>query len=326
MKKIILISSMLATTMLAKHALATPPRCDEYDYDHCYYIFTDDNGNTHKAHFGYDVGSGDEGDLEHYDTFQGETVYNSDGKVVKEYKPKDGYEYESYSPENMYQTAAYEYTGDKLTQKTTYYSNGNTSTQENYNTNGDLTQKTAYTQSGQASTITNIYDGDILRESIYTTNGLDAQFNVDSSTGNGLLGNGGITTFFKNIDAFNADGIAFGHVWYDNDGNIIKEQATSRTDFDMDNDAWPEISDEDREAGVTLESMGIFSEVYVDDFNAYLENLNKKTIEVKNADGSTTIYDKAGNVLGFKNKRIYTVEEATKLSKPRGNTFKIRYK
>ncbi|MBR2299552.1 MAG: leucine-rich repeat domain-containing protein [Alphaproteobacteria bacterium] len=43
-------------------------------------------------------------------------------------------------------------------------------------------------------------------------------------------------------------------------------------------------------------------------------------------DGSYTIVDKDGNVIGYKNKRIYTIEEATKVSKPTGNTFKLRYK
>ena len=47
--------------------------------------------------------------------------------------------------------------------------------------------------------------------------------------------------------------------------------------------------------------------------------------EYKNADGSTTII-KNGQIVGYKNKRIYTVEEATKLSKPTGNAFKLRYK
>lgn len=43
-------------------------------------------------------------------------------------------------------------------------------------------------------------------------------------------------------------------------------------------------------------------------------------------DGSYSIVDANGNVIGFKSKRIYTVEEATKLSKPTGNTIKLRYK
>lgn len=47
---------------------------------------------------------------------------------------------------------------------------------------------------------------------------------------------------------------------------------------------------------------------------------------VQNADGSTTFYDADGNVIGYRGKRIYTVEEASKLSKETGNTFKLRYK
>ena len=46
----------------------------------------------------------------------------------------------------------------------------------------------------------------------------------------------------------------------------------------------------------------------------------------QNSDGSTTIYNADGTIKGFKNKRIYTVQEAEKLSKPTGNTFKLRYK
>ena len=47
---------------------------------------------------------------------------------------------------------------------------------------------------------------------------------------------------------------------------------------------------------------------------------------VKNADGSYSVFDPDGNFIGFRGKRIYTVEEATKLSKETGNTFKLRYK
>ena len=43
-------------------------------------------------------------------------------------------------------------------------------------------------------------------------------------------------------------------------------------------------------------------------------------------DGSVTVYDQDGKFIGFKNKRIYTIEEATKLSKPTGNKFTLRYK
>ncbi len=45
---------------------------------------------------------------------------------------------------------------------------------------------------------------------------------------------------------------------------------------------------------------------------------------VQNDDGSTTIY-KNNKIIGFKGKRIYTVEEAALVSKDK-NTFKIRYK
>ena len=45
-----------------------------------------------------------------------------------------------------------------------------------------------------------------------------------------------------------------------------------------------------------------------------------------NPDGSYNIYDADGNIIGYRGKRIYTVEEATKLSKPTGNTFRLRYK
>lgn len=50
-----------------------------------------------------------------------------------------------------------------------------------------------------------------------------------------------------------------------------------------------------------------------------------KNQEIQNADGSTSIY-RNGQLVGFRGKRIYTVEEAEKLSKPTGNTFRIRYK
>ena len=47
---------------------------------------------------------------------------------------------------------------------------------------------------------------------------------------------------------------------------------------------------------------------------------------VVNKDGSVTLFDENGNVSGYRNKRIYTIEEASKISKPTGNTFKLRYK
>jgi len=47
--------------------------------------------------------------------------------------------------------------------------------------------------------------------------------------------------------------------------------------------------------------------------------------EVGQSDGSVAIYKK-GKLVGFKKKRIYTVDEAEFLSKPTGNTFKVRYK
>ena len=47
---------------------------------------------------------------------------------------------------------------------------------------------------------------------------------------------------------------------------------------------------------------------------------------LQNADGSYTLYDEEGNIIGFKNKRIYTVEEATLLTSPKGNTFKLKYR
>lgn len=52
---------------------------------------------------------------------------------------------------------------------------------------------------------------------------------------------------------------------------------------------------------------------------------NDNTI-VKNADGSYTLYNEDGTIKGFKNKRIYTIEEATLLSKETGNIIKLRYK
>lgn len=43
------------------------------------------------------------------------------------------------------------------------------------------------------------------------------------------------------------------------------------------------------------------------------------------SDGSTTLYNADGTIKGYKGKRIYTIEEATKVSGER-NTFRIRYK
>jgi len=51
---------------------------------------------------------------------------------------------------------------------------------------------------------------------------------------------------------------------------------------------------------------------------------NNKT-KVKNTDGSYTIYE-LGHFIGYKGKRIYTVQEANQVSKPTGNRVSIRYK
>ena len=64
-------------------------------------------------------------------------------------------------------------------------------------------------------------------------------------------------------------------------------------------------------------------------FSTVAENIYNTIQKTKN--GITYIYTTDGHLLGQygqKNppKRIYTIEEAARLSKPTGNTFKIRYK
>jgi len=51
-----------------------------------------------------------------------------------------------------------------------------------------------------------------------------------------------------------------------------------------------------------------------------------RTMEYDERDGSYIIKNAAGEVVGWKGKRIYTVDEAEKLSKKTGNKFKVRYK
>jgi len=46
----------------------------------------------------------------------------------------------------------------------------------------------------------------------------------------------------------------------------------------------------------------------------------------KNADGSYSLYDENGNLIGYKGKRIYTIKEANEVSAPTGNRVSIRYK
>jgi len=48
--------------------------------------------------------------------------------------------------------------------------------------------------------------------------------------------------------------------------------------------------------------------------------------DIHNKDGSITLLDENGRVVGFKKKRIYTVDEAELLSKEVGNKFKLKYK
>ena len=47
--------------------------------------------------------------------------------------------------------------------------------------------------------------------------------------------------------------------------------------------------------------------------------------KIKNKDGSYSLYDYEGNFLGYKNKRIYTIEEASIVSGTK-NSVIIRYK
>ncbi len=65
--------------------------------------------------------------------------------------------------------------------------------------------------------------------------------------------------------------------------------------------------------------------------NIFLTAEQISTTQKKEKNGATYIYDSNGQFLakyGKENppKRIYTVEEASRLSKPKGNTFKLRYK
>ena len=65
-------------------------------------------------------------------------------------------------------------------------------------------------------------------------------------------------------------------------------------------------------------------------------NITQSSYTRKNSDGSTTvydannkttsIYDENGNLISLKGKRIYTIEEANALTKPTGNTVRIKYR
>ena len=46
----------------------------------------------------------------------------------------------------------------------------------------------------------------------------------------------------------------------------------------------------------------------------------------KNSDGSYTLTDVNGKFIGYKNKKIYTVNEAASIVSSKGNTFTLRYK
>lgn len=55
-------------------------------------------------------------------------------------------------------------------------------------------------------------------------------------------------------------------------------------------------------------------------------NALPSTQEIHNSDGSITLKDADGNIIGFKNKKIYTINEATSVAKPVGNTIRIKYR
>ncbi len=58
--------------------------------------------------------------------------------------------------------------------------------------------------------------------------------------------------------------------------------------------------------------------------NNYAQDTNIK--EYNPDDGSYTIKDENGNIIGFEGKRIYTIDEANAVTKPMGNTVSIRYR
>ena len=61
--------------------------------------------------------------------------------------------------------------------------------------------------------------------------------------------------------------------------------------------------------------------------NIYAKNNNMRLGDaILQKDGSYSVVDVNGNLVGFKGKRIYTVGEANLVSKPTGNTVKLRYK
>ena len=51
-----------------------------------------------------------------------------------------------------------------------------------------------------------------------------------------------------------------------------------------------------------------------------------RLISKTSSDGSTTLYNEDGTIKGFKNKRIYTLDEANAVTKPTGNRVSIKYK
>ena len=79
----------------------------------------------------------------------------------------------------------------------------------------------------------------------------------------------------------------------------------------------------------TLHCAGVLAQCQANMRNAgYADgtyNMVQAPYSKKQADGSRVYYDANGKLTGFTGKRIYTVEEATKVSGER-NTFKIRYK
>ena len=73
------------------------------------------------------------------------------------------------------------------------------------------------------------------------------------------------------------------------------------------------------------ECKSVLSSKGYNDLLAYVDKAPLPSEEKKMADGSIALY-RDGKLVGFKGKRIYTVEEAEKVSKKTGNTFRLRYK
>ncbi|MBR2300198.1 MAG: hypothetical protein IJ870_06490 [Alphaproteobacteria bacterium] len=227
------------------------------------------------------------------DTATYNVTYNDEGGYVSKFRNDSDYDGSWYTVE------------DTFTRDTNYvFDDGTTGVKETH-----MTLSTSPQESYKPLTETSYYyndDGKKVMDYTQTTNLYDNHvFNVS-----------------LNLYDENENYIGTGHMG--EDGRIADKKISTSTGY------LEEIYTRDENGNIT----SVLENTY-DKKNNLLSSRTKTyhedgSYDVESSDGSVTRYDKNGREIKEAKphtpKRIYTVEEASAVSKPTGNTFRLRYK